>query len=103
MGGGGGHSIKTTCMVSGADPGLDPQGALLQPMACTHELERSKPWRACAKVKGHEGKRGSKGNKASSTGEGGKEGRNNDRLKEVQKIGLQVDAKGPENRSVNLR
>ncbi|TNN25090.1 hypothetical protein EYF80_064783 [Liparis tanakae] len=43
------------------DPGLDPQGALLQPMACTHELERSKPWRACAKVKGHGGKRGSKG------------------------------------------
>lgn len=34
---------STTCMVSEAELGLVPQGALLHPIVCTQELERSKP------------------------------------------------------------
>lgn len=48
----------TTCRGSEAEPGLDPQGALLHPIVFTQELERSKPcWEGggpagCAQHKG---------------------------------------------------
>lgn len=70
---------KTTCMVSGADPGLDPQGAL-QPMVCTHELERSKPY-GCQGQRTQGGQEARK--QASSTG-GKEEGRNNEKLKRLK-------------------
>lgn len=37
------EECSTTCMVSEAELGLVPQGALLHPIVCTQELERSKP------------------------------------------------------------
>lgn len=40
---GGWICFSMTCTVSEAEPGLVPQGPLLQPIVCTQELERSKP------------------------------------------------------------
>lgn len=82
---------KTTCMVSGADPGLDPQGAL-QPMVCTHELERSKPY-GCQgqRTQGRQEAR----EQASSTG-GKEEGRNNDKLKTFKSHDCRKMPKAPQ-------
>lgn len=45
--------VGMTCLVSDVEPGLVPQGALLHPMVCTQELERSKPCKPRVHQKGH--------------------------------------------------
>lgn len=54
--------VRMTCLASDDEPGLVPQGALLHPMVCTQELERSKPCKPRVASKGSQADASKPGN-----------------------------------------